>query len=221
MVLRRAHFLVTLMALSCLMIFLTGCVMESHPASEQNPNLSWNRDTTLTLVPQQIPSALNLNETNSSLRKIPTEIRDEIQRATYPLALDKWEFDPVKSDQINVYVYDIRNESEIEGYQGKRIGNYTLHIIHDTEFETTRSEVSTYLMQLRKNPDYQIAHVSMITNSFEDPIGYYAELWCYGSTPQNKKLGGVVIKGWTILVYPMSPPPTPQRTMTNSYNTSS
>jgi|WetSurMetagenome_2_1015567.scaffolds.fasta_scaffold328974_1 hypothetical protein len=208
---RTAFFLVAGILLS--LVFLAGCVSSPHQNSLETANSSGAlQNSSAILAPELV-------DTNLSLRKIPPKIQHEIQLVTDPLAIDKWEFDLVKRDQINVYVYDIRNESEIVGYQGKRIGNYTLHIIHDTEFETTRSEVSTYLMQLRKNPDYQIAHVSMITNSFEDPIGYYAELGCYGSTPQNKKLGGVVIKGWTILVYPMSPPPTPQRTITNSSNT--
>ena len=210
---RAAVFFIAGILLS--LFFLAGCVSSPHQNSLETANSSGAlQNPSATQTPELV-------DTNLSLRTIPPKIQHEIQLATDPLAIDKWEFDLVKRDQINVYVYDIRNESDIEGYQGKRIGNYTLHIIHDTEFETTRSEVSTYLMHLGKNPDYQIAHVSMITNSFEDPIGYYAELWCYGSTPQNKKLGGVVIKGWTILVYPMSPPPTPQRTITNFSYTSS
>jgi len=49
--------------------------------------------------------------------------------------------------------------------------------------------------------------MAMVTDTFGDLPGNYAELWVYKSTPENKKPDNAVIKGWKILVYPMAPLP--------------
>ena len=158
-------------------------------------------------------SSINISpafiDKNSSPSKLPPDIQNDIEQIArnYIFTINKWEFDPVKRDEIIFYAYDIRNESSIENLQGKQIGNYTLKIIHDTEFETTRSEVNEYLNGLGKNPDYQINSISMVTDRINDPPENHAELWVYKSTPENKKLDNAVIKGWKILVYPVSSPP--------------
>jgi CRISPR/Cas system CSM-associated protein Csm5 (group 7 of RAMP superfamily) len=72
-------------------------------------------------------------------------------------------------------VYDIRNESSIENLRGKQIKNYSLNLIHDTEFEDTRKEVSDYLYELRNNPDYQVNSVYMIADRLNDPPENIAE----------------------------------------------
>lgn len=152
---------------------------------------------------------------NSSPVLLPIDVQHEIRHySVQNFTLDKWEFNPVKRNEIILYAHDIRNENAINKLQGKQIGNYTIRIIHDTEFETTRAEIEEYLAQLRKNPDYQIAGISMVTNPFENPTGHYAELWCYSSTPENKKLDNTMIKGWKIFVYPL--PPLPKNSPPNS-----
>jgi len=112
---------------------------------------------------------------NSSPSKLPPDIQKDIEQIArnYIFTINKWEFDPVKRDEIIFYVHDIRNESSIEDLQGKQIGNYTLKIIHDTEFETTRSEVNAYLNELGKNPDYQIAWIAMHIDTINDPPENY------------------------------------------------
>jgi len=142
---------------------------------------------------------------NYSLSQLPLEIRHDVREIDNSFPLTKWEFNAT-NNTINLYATDIRNESDIRRFQGKQIGNYSIYVIHDIEFETTRAEVESYLSQLRKNPDYQIAWIGMDTNPLENPTGHYAELWCYSSTPANKKLDNTTIQGWKILVYPVSPP---------------
>ncbi len=154
--------------------------------------------------------------TNFSLSKIPLEIRNEVQMIDNSITLTKWEFNSTSTNVINLYATDIRNESEIKGLQAKKIGNYTIYVIRDKEFEFTRSEVEAYIMELEKNPDYQIGSSEMV----QDPNGPYAILWCYSSTPENKKLDNTVIKGWKILVYVGSLPPIPQTTKMSSSNAS-
>jgi len=164
--------------------------------------------TGMTLI-EKNPTNTTFIDKNSSPSKLPPDLQDVIEQIArnHIFTINKWEFDPVKCDEIIFYVHDIRNESSIEDLQGKQIGNYTLKIIHDTEFETTRSEVNAYLNELGNNPDYQINSISMNTDRINDPPENHAELWVYKSTPENKKLDNTVIKGWKILVYPVSSPP--------------
>jgi hypothetical protein len=149
-----------------------------------------------------------LNNTNTRLRNFPPEIRGEIQTLAgkYSLALNILGFDPI-NNEINLYAYGIPNESAFSDLQGRQIGNYTIHIINYTEILNARDEVYIQLFQIQKKPEYQIAHISMMEDIFSDPKEYTVELWAYNSTPENKKLDNMVIKGWKIQVYPMSPIP--------------
>jgi hypothetical protein len=142
-------------------------------------------------------------DTDLSLNKLPLEIRHEVLIIDNSFTLTKWEFNSTNNNVINLYAPDIRNENEIKGLQGKKIGNYTFYVIRDREFEISRAEVEAYIMELEKNPDYQIGSSEMV----QDPNGPYAIVWCYRSTPGNKKLDNTVIKGWKILVYTESLPP--------------
>ncbi|HUT39304.1 MAG TPA: hypothetical protein VMW77_08390 [Methanoregula sp.] len=148
-----------------------------------------------------------LKITNNISKELPSPDLKKFQALQAQFGFSKWEFDPVKKE-MTLYAYDIQNESVIKNLQGKQIDNYTIQIIHDTEFKTTRAEVQKQLIKLRKNPEYQIDGIFMVTDAFGDPPGNYAELWVYKSTPENKKLDNTVIMGWKILVYPMAPLPT-------------
>lgn len=161
------------------------------------------------------PSINNLvlvQNKNYSVSQLPIDLRYEVRRISQnnQFSIHKWEFDPTNRNQVFLYVSDIRNTSIFEEYQGKQVGNYTIRLIHDTEFETSRSEVELYLNQLMKNPDYQIATFSMVTDTTVNPPEYNVELWCYKTTPENQKLDHMIIKGWKILVFPAAPLP-PQK----------
>jgi hypothetical protein len=149
-----------------------------------------------------------LNNTNTSLRNFPPEIRGEIQSLAgkYSLPLNIWGFDPI-NNEINLYAYGIHNESAFSYLQGRQIGNYTIHIINYAEILNARDEVYIQLFHIQKKPEYQIAHITMGEDIFSDPKEFTAELWAYNSTPENKKLDNMVIKGWKIQVYPVSPIP--------------
>lgn len=141
---------------------------------------------------------------NLSVNKLPPEIKAEVQKNNKGITPLKWEFNSTNNDVINLYVTDIRNESVINVLQEKKIGDYTLRVINDREFETIRSEIKEYLNELQKNPEYQIRSTELV----QDPDGPYAILWCYKSTPENQKLDKTTIKGWKIFVYVESLPPT-------------
>lgn len=145
---------------------------------------------------------------NSSLIYFPSEIRGDIRTLSekYSIDLEWWEFDPYFSE-IDLIANGIHNASVIKELQGKKIGNYTIHIFNDTGIESTRSEVKAYLMELYKKPEYQIGPFGMDNHgSIVNPTGSYVELWVYKMTEENKKMDKTMMKGWKILVYPVSPP---------------
>lgn len=156
--------------------------------------------TTMEKTPENFTHVFKDN--NSSPNLLPHEIRQEIQQHKRKnFTLNKWEFNLAKRNEINLYVHDIRSENAINEFQGEQIGNYTIHLIHDTEFEASRAEVFNYLWGLRKNPVYQINSVSMTTDRINDPPENIAEVWAYKSTPENKALDNTIIKGWRIQIF--------------------
>jgi hypothetical protein len=151
----------------------------------------------------------DLAKVNSSLKQFPSEIQSEIQTLadTYSIAPSYWGFDPF-NNQIDLIAYGIHNSSATRDLEGKQIDNYTIHIFNGTELETTRPDVGKYFLDLEHNPDYQIGSSELVN----DPKGPYVILWCYKSTPYNKKLDNMVINGWRILVYVESLPPSAEKT---------
>ena len=151
------------------------------------------------------PVFKNIDNPNREISASP-ELLKELRSLNFRsrgFGINNWEFGP-HPNEITLYVNDIKNQSEILDLQGKQLGNYTIHIIHDTEFEDTRTEVIEQLRKLQKDTKYQIAMIEMSSGAFGDPPGNFAEVWVYQLTPENKKLDGTVMNGWTILVYPAS-----------------
>lgn len=138
---------------------------------------------------QNIPDALK-----NTLRSI----KDNKQ-----FSVSKWEFDPT-SKKLTVYAYDIKNFKAIADIQREKVGPYPIQIVHDLEFEKNRADVQQQLADLKKNPDYQISWIFMNIDTINDPSENYVELWVHSTTPENKMLDNSMIKGWKILVYPIS-----------------
>jgi len=162
----------------------------------------------MTLIEKNPTNTTFINK-NLSLNKLPLEIREGFHIVDNSITLTKWEFNSTNTKIINLYATDIRNESDIKGLQGKEIGNYTIYVTRDTEFERNRAYVQQQLTQFWNNPDYQVSDTEMIN----DPNGPYAILWCYRLTPENQKLDNTTMKGWKILVYVESYPPSPEKTI--------
>ena len=182
------------------------------------------------ILPQTAPAPVEnstanagpgLNTTAIRGDQLPSpELADEFYalQTRYSIAFSKLKYNPVKNE-ITLYDYPTFNKYAALEIDGKKIGNYTIRLQHDTEFVTIQEEVKKQLFQLRKNPDYQIDGISMVTDPFGNPPGNYAELWVYQSTQENKKLDNTVILGWKILVYPMSPIPTNNGTTSKPIST--
>jgi len=166
--------------------------------------------TSMTILNNSSPGAShNYSDLNASPSKLPSGIKPDIEKVSQEnfFVVNTWEFDPEKKDTIILFVIDIRNESAVADLQGMKIKNYTITLIHDSEFDKTQQEVSDYLWNLGKNPDYQINAVWMSVNRLNNLPENNAEVWVYKSTPENEKLDNTMIKGWRIRVYPVSSPP--------------
>jgi len=144
----------------------------------------------------------DLNRTNFYLKYFPAEIRGDVQTLAgeSPVDISYWGFDPI-NNEINVFDNGIQNESAVSELRRKKIGNYTVHVMNGTEILNAQDEVQNQLSQLRKDPKYQIEHISMSPDETINPPRYYAELWCNDYTPENKELDYRVIKGWRIQVF--------------------
>lgn len=135
----------------------------------------------------------------------------------HDFAINKWGIDP-NTNEITLYVFNIRNQSQIDDLQGSHIRNYTIRIIHDTEFEKIRDEVYNNLTLLRKDSRYQINTINMGTNAFgiSDSPRYYAEVWVNELTPENRKLDNTMMQGWRIQIINPSLSPENYQTLTKS-----
>ena len=151
------------------------------------------------------PTLQRITDNDFYRKDLPEEVINAVRSVNQyvPLGISKWEYNADKKE-VKLYVYDISDERVIVAFQGKQVDGYTIKMVHDREFETTREDVQTQLTQLKENSNYELARISMVTDAFGDPSGNYAELWVHKSTPENKKLDGTVIQGWTIMVYPIS-----------------
>ncbi len=156
--------------------------------------------TTLPSI-NQTNTSVELVDINPRVESIPPDIRDEIRTLSreYVIPEKKWGFDPFNLE-INLYSGVVLDENVKQNLNGKKIGNFTIRIYNDTEILNAQQEVFDQLFQLRKDPDYQITHVSMNWDPTNNPPEYNAEILCYGSTPANRKIENLVIKGWRIHV---------------------
>jgi hypothetical protein len=171
-------------------------------------NVSLDKEDPPRMKDDVINQGYVINQAGKALIK-NQDVSDELKKIVQSIGrngqftLNKWEFNPI-SNEVMFYVFDIKDESTMNDLQVKQVGNYTIRVSHDSEFEATREDVARQLGQFSKDPAYQIADVVMTTDRVDDPPGNYAELWVYKSTPENRELDNRVINGWTIRVYPVS-----------------
>jgi len=149
--------------------------------------------STISTNPNILPESLASPELLEQLKNLNLQYHD--------FAINKWGIDP-NTNEIILYMNNIRNQSQIDDLQGTHICNYTIRIIHDTEFEKIRDEVYNNLTLLRKDSRYQINTINMGTNAFgiSDSPRYYAEVWVNELTPENQKLDNTMIQGWRIQI---------------------
>lgn len=180
--------------------------------------------TTTTEKPvSTVPTNL-INKNTSQEKTITPELLDQLRTLSFKyhfLFVHKWEFGP-NPDEITLYTYSIKNESQIENLQGTKINNYTIRIIHDTEFERNQLEVVQKLTLLQQDSRYQIDHFYTVVDPWGNHPEDTIELWVDVLTTENRKLDNSEMDGWKIVVYPMSGPlPTTRSINMNSSKASS
>lgn len=148
---------------------------------------------TISTNPDILPEGLASPELLEQLKNLNLQNHD--------FAINKWGIDP-NANEITLYVNNIRNQSQIDDLQGSHISNYTVRIIHDTEFEKVRDAVYYNLTQLRRDSRYHINTINMGTNAFgiSNSPRYYAEVWVDELTPENQKLDNTMMQGWRIQI---------------------
>jgi hypothetical protein len=122
--------------------------------------------------------------------------------------ISKWGVDS-DNQQLIIYVYNIQNQSEINKLQNKKDGNWTIKILHDTDIETEINEVYTELKRMENTYDLHVAGVEIA------PSEKKITMWVSNTTPDNQKLNGTQIKGWSVEVYLAGPPRSPTANLTN------
>lgn len=106
----------------------------------------WDANNRKTLSKRHITG---LNNTNNLLKNFTAEIQNEIQSLAheYSIALNNWGFDPI-NNEINIYADSIDNESTTKDFQGKQIGNFTIHSVNSTIIMNSEAEVRKQLTEL-------------------------------------------------------------------------
>lgn len=135
-------------------------------------------------------------ERKNVTKDLPDSLKNETDELIFhgKFGISKWGVDP-NNQQLIIYVYNIQDQNEIDNLQNKKIGNWTISIIHDLEIEIENKEIYAELKRMENNSDLQVAGVEMT------PADKKITMWVSKSTPENQKLNGAVIKGWTVEVY--------------------
>lgn len=141
---------------------------------------------------------------NMTQEQLPEDVKKEIETIKLgrnrTFGISRWEFN-FKNNQVVIYVFNIRDEKEVNALQGKHINNWTINVVHDVDYEKERNQAWAEFIELEKDPELQIAGFDM---SAKD-----VNMWVYNLTPENQALDGKVIHGRTIHIYiALTPTPT-------------
>ncbi|MDK2889393.1 MAG: hypothetical protein PWR21_24 [Methanoculleus sp.] len=150
-------------------------------------------------VPELMQRALDA--ANMTPDGVPKEVREELkdlQRGNNrTFSISKWGFDP-DNKRVVLYAYSIgserrrvQDEKGMEALQGREIGDWTLTVIHDVDYEKEREQLVAELLQFRKDhPELEIGAFSISPTELE--------LWVANRTPANEVLNGTVMHGRTV-----------------------
>jgi len=125
-----------------------------------------------------------------------------------PFAVNKWEIDE-KHKQIVIYIVWMSarrfNESQI-----KRIDDWNVTIIPDTEMNAEMETVRAEMRRLEQDREMQVAGYTLQVGNGQIKIFVYL----YNYTPANRELLKNGLRGWKVDGGPVAtPPPSPSTTM--------
>lgn len=135
---------------------------------------------------------------------LPDDVNKEINRIRFTSSqkfyISKWDID-LNKEQVTFYAYQIREEGEIKNLQGKKIGNWSIRIIHDTVFEKEFENIFSDMKKLKQKPELQILSFDVETDPWVVPPEKRIVLWVTKQTPENQKLDKTELGDWRISVY--------------------
>lgn len=183
-----------------LVVFLAGCTIPHQILPVQmKPTIDTTKISTAT--------SITLDEANwSALSQIPPEIRNDTWRYAekYSIPFVNWGFDSF-NNEVDLFAKDFHNASAIDDLQGKKIGNYSIHIFDETELKTAEPDVRSYFAELSKKPEYQIDNFTLINTNFDlfpgtgrPSVVVYLNI----TTPENQQILNKYYKGWKVSVAP-------------------
>lgn len=139
---------------------------------------------------------------NMTLEDLPEEVQKEIENLKFPprnFSISKYEIES-KNKQIIVYVFNIRDEGEVNSLQSLQVGEWSFKFIHDIGYEEEMDMAAEYFEEMKKNhPELEIAGFGISSKELE--------MWVYNRTTENQALDGKDILNRTIHVYVCSTPP--------------
>ncbi len=151
-------------------------------------------------VPELMQRALDAADMTPD--EFPEEVREELKDLrrgnNRTFSISKWGFDPDKK-LVVVYAYSrseermVQDKKGMEALQGRKIGDWTLTVIHDVDYEKEREQVAAELLQFQKeHPELEI--VGCITSPTT------IDMWVRNLTPDNEVLNGTVMHNRTVQV---------------------
>jgi hypothetical protein len=134
---------------------------------------------------------------NMTAEKLPDDVLEGIM-LHQKFAVIKWEYD-YENKQFIIYAIRRGNQYNVSDLQGKQIGNWTIKIIHDVDYENETDLVLADLKELKKNPDLQLGEYDIGDKEIN--------IWVPNLTSENRALEGKVIRGRMVHIWQNLHPP--------------
>jgi hypothetical protein len=117
-------------------------------------------------------------------------------------SISKLELD-YESNQAIVYVTNVYNEENVNDLQGRQVGNWTIRVVHDVNYEKELNLLVADLEELRENPELNIASFTVSPKK--------VNILVWNLTPENQALKGTMMHGRRVYVWKTTMPPTEDR----------
>ncbi|AGB01949.1 hypothetical protein Metfor_0893 [Methanoregula formicica SMSP] len=134
-------------------------------------------------------------ERKNVTKDLPDSLKNEMDDIILfgKFGISKWGVDTA-NQQLIIYAYNIQDKKEIDMLQNKKIGNWTIYVIHDSEIEDEIKEVYAELKRIENSSDLHVAGVEMM------PADKKIIMHVSTLTHDNEKLSNTTLKGWGVEV---------------------
>jgi hypothetical protein len=157
----------------------------------------------------EIPSELKNEMKNTKYPGLPEPVNAALYQLNKekPFVVNRWEVDENKK-QIILHVIWM-NARQINELQGKKVGDWNVTAVPDTEMIAEMETVRAEMMRLEQDPEMQLASHTLSVGHGRIEIFVYL----YNYTPANRELLKNGLRGWKVDGGPIAtPPPSPATT---------